>query len=255
MLPVLAVLQARMSSSRFPGKILVPLLGRPMLHRQIERVLRAGKITEVVVATSTDVTDDAVESLCRRIGIRCFRGSLEDVLDRFYCVAKAVRPQHIVRLTGDCPLADPDVIDTVIGVHLDGRFDYTSNVNPPTFPDGLDVEVLRFESLETAWKEATLPSEREHVTSFIRNHPERFSTFNVASGRDLSQLRWTVDEPDDLQFVERVYSSLLPQESFFSMNHVLRLLEVHPEIQEINASHRRNEGYLRSLEKDGRLVP
>ena len=254
MISVLAIIQARMSSSRFPGKILAPLLGRPMLQWQLERVRRSALISDMLLATSVDASDDRVEDFCGEAGISCFRGSLEDVLDRFYRAAKAKAPDNVVRLTGDCPLADPDVIDRVIRAHLDGNYDYTSNVNPPTFPDGLDVEVLRFGSLEAAWKEAMLPSEREHVTPFIRNRPDRFSIFNVASERDVSQFRWTVDEPDDLQFVESVYSSLLPHERNFSMNDVLRLLEEHPEIREVNASHRRNEGYLRSLEKDRRCV-
>src|SRR5450759_1196124 len=140
---ILGVVQARVSYTRLPGKVLQPILGEPMLARQLERVRRAQRLDAVVVATSADASDDPLEELCAATGVDCFRGSLDDVLDRFHAVAESYRAEHVVRLTGDCPLMDAAVIDAVVELHLSGRYDYSSNVLPPTFPDGLDVEVVR----------------------------------------------------------------------------------------------------------------
>ena len=160
------LLQARMSSTRLPGKTLKPLAGLPALLRQIERVRRARSITRLTVVTSTDPSDDALATLCGEHGVDVFRGSLNDVLDRFYRAAQLSQAPHIARLTGDCPLIDPEVIDAVAAFYLQGDYDYASNTVNPTFPDGLDVEFFKFAALEAAWKEAELPSEREHVTPF-----------------------------------------------------------------------------------------
>jgi len=147
---ILAILQARTSSSRLPGKVLKPILGKPMLLLQIERVRRARKIDKLVVATSNDPSDDGIEALCKQHGIDCFRGSLNDVLDRFYRAALTYNPEHIVRLTGDCPLIDPELVDSIIDMHLEGNYDYTSNAIQMTFPDGLDVEILTIKVLKEA---------------------------------------------------------------------------------------------------------
>lgn len=248
---ILAVLQARTGSSRFPGKVLAPLWDKPMLLRQIERLRRASSCAELIVATSRDPGDDALEAVCASEGIRCFRGSLEDVLDRFYQACVPFAPAQVVRLTGDCPLADPEVIDAVVAKHLEEENDYTSNTLEPTFPDGLDVEVLRFSCLEEAWREAVLPSEREHVTPFVHRRPERYRLGNLRrEGTDLSGLRWTVDEPEDLDFVSRIYEALYPHNPRFGMKDVLELLRNRPELQEINQGFVRNEGWLKSLQED-----
>ena len=247
---ILTILQARTSSSRLPGKVLLPLLGKPMLARQLERVRRARHIGRLVVATSTDGADDAVERLCREEGVECHRGSLDDVLDRFYQAALPRKPEVVVRLTGDCPLADPAVIDAVIDFFLAGGYDYASNAVEPTFPDGLDVEVFRFECLETAWREARLPSQREHVTLFIHGQPERFRVGSLRRAENLGHLRWTVDEPADFDFVKRVYEALYPLNPGFATADVLALLASHPELAGINTGITRNEGLQRSLERD-----
>lgn len=247
---ILAILQARVSSSRLPGKVLKPILGVPMLIRQLERVKRAKMIDRLVVATSIDPSDDPIEDLCRQNGIECCRGDLKDVLDRFYQVAKSYRPEHIVRLTGDCPLIDPEVIDRVIRFYLDGGYDHASNGGEPTFPDGLDVEIFRFSALELAWQEARLPSEREHVTPFIYTHPERFRTAQYKNHVDLSYLRWTVDEPADFELVRIVYESLYPSRPDFSTTDILALIENRPELATMNTHHARNEGYAKSLHED-----
>lgn len=245
----LAILQARMSSARLPGKVLKPLLGEPMLARQIERLKRCKLIGRIIVATSSSADDDAIERLCSKIGVDCFRGSLDDVLDRFYRAANLYHPAHVVRLTGDCPLADPELIDAVIRFYRKGRFDYVSNALEPTFPDGLDVEVFRGECLAEAWAEARLPSEREHVTPFIYNNPKRFRIGSFTNEIDYSRLRWTVDEPEDFQVVERIYAALYPANPEFSSGEIMKLIERSPDILS-NSNYKRNEGYAKSLRQD-----
>lgn len=247
---ILAVLQARFSSSRLPGKVLMPLVGRPMLEREIERVRRARRVDSVVVATSTDASDDKIAALCEEIGTECFRGSLNDVLDRFYQAARGHAPDAVVRITGDCPLIDPDVIDKAVGLFLTGATDYVSNALAPTYPDGLDVEVVRMAALEVAWREAKLPSEREHVTPFIWKQPDRFRAVSIQQDNDLSGLRWTVDTAADYEFVSRVYETLYPANPAFTTAEVLALLEREPELARINGQQSRNEGYAKSLAAD-----
>lgn len=247
---ILAILQARVTSSRLPGKVLKPLLGAPMLLRQIERLQKAQKIDRLLVATSNEPADDLIEKLCEEHGIGCYRGSLNDVLDRFYQAARAFKPEHVVRLTADCPLADPVLIDDVIGFYLDGGFDYASNAIEPTFPDGLDVEIFRFSCLERVWRDATLPSQREHVTPFIHQQPLRFKIGHFKSPNDLSHLRWTVDESKDFELVTMVYEALYPKNPDFSTQDILNLLNRRPELANWNTAHQRNEGYLKSLKAD-----
>ena len=251
---VLAILQARVSSTRLAGKVLKQLLGKPMLIRQIERVRRSSLIDKLVVATSLDPTDDALVNVLSNAGITHFRGSLEDVLERFYQAAKPYEPEHVVRLTGDCPLADPPLIDEAINAHLVSGADYTSTALNPTYPDGLDVEVIRFCALERAWRECCLPSEREHVTPYIYHHPELFRLKSVEQADNMSSLRWTVDEPEDFAFVERVYSELYPVNPAFTKDDVLALLKKMPELQGINARFERNEGYQKSLLADNKIL-
>lgn len=247
---VIAILQARTSSTRLPNKVLLPILNKAMLVHQIERVKRSKKIDKLVVATSLDSSDDQLERLCTEIDVDCFRGSLSDVLDRFYQTAISYNPQHIVRLTGDCPLTDHYIIDDVINHHLMTEADYTSNFTPPSFPDGIDVEVIKFSVLEHAWKNAVLKSEREHVTPFIRREDQTFKLENLKNNEDLSELRWTVDEPEDFNFVEIVYKELYEDNKDFLMNDILCLLNSKPELNNINSGFIRNEGYLKSLDED-----
>ncbi len=248
---ILAILQARTSSSRLPGKVLKPILGKAMLAHQIERVLRSRLMDKLVVATSLDQSDDPVEQLCREQGTDCFRGSLDNVLDRYYQCAVNYNPETIVRLTGDCPLADPVVIDGTIQYFLDNSLDYVTNGGAkPTFPDGLDVEVFTFEALKSAWKYATLPSEKEHVTPYISRQPELFKIGIYKNKTDLSGLRWTVDEPSDFEFVTRVYEELYPGNAEFTTQDILNLLERRPELSLINSGIERNEGLKKSLLQD-----
>jgi spore coat polysaccharide biosynthesis protein SpsF len=239
---IIAILQARASSRRLPGKVLKPILGQPMLARQIERIRRAVRLDALVLATSDGTEDDAVAAVGSSIGVPVYRGSLDDVLDRFYRAAEPYRPSHVVRLTGDCPLADWRVIDAVIDLALTSGHDYASNTMPPTFPDGLDVEIIRFPALAAAWREATSAPEREHVTPFLRNHPERFTFANLPSPEDLSALRWTVDEPADFTFVTAIYEALYPADPAFGTDDVLRFARANPQIVCVNSGIKRNAG-------------
>lgn len=248
---ILGILQARTSSSRLPGKVLLPIVGRPMLALQIERMLRARRVDRWVLATSTNAEDDALEGIARSAGVDCFRGSLDDVLDRFYRAAERYAPEHVVRTTGDCPLFDPEVLDVGIAAYLSSGVDYLSNCVEATYPDGLDYEVFRFSALEEAWKEARLPSQREHVTPFINRQPDRFSVkhFRNPAG-DFSSLRWTVDQPEDLPLVRSVYEALYASNPQFGLNDVLRYLESRPTLSEANSGVKRNEGYQLSLDRE-----
>jgi spore coat polysaccharide biosynthesis protein SpsF len=246
----LAIVQARVSSARLPRKVLKNIIDMPMLAHQVERLRRAETIDELVIATSDHQEDNAIEDLCREIGVGCFRGSLDDVLKRFYQCARQASPEHVIRLTGDCPLADPAIIDRVVRFHLEGDYDYTSNALKPTWPDGMDVEVIRFVCLAAANEEAELPSEREHVTSFIYKRPERYRIGSVTQENNLSSLRLTVDEPADLELVRQIYQHLYPHNPAFGLDDVIRLLATSPELMNLNNQFSRNEGLRRSEQAD-----
>lgn len=239
---VVAILQARMSSTRLPGKVMKPILGRPMLARQVERLRRCAALDELVVATSDQPDDAPIAALCAQDGVACFRGSLADVLDRFTRCAREHGADHVVRLTGDCPLTDPAMVDELVRFYLAGDFDYAANCRPPTLPDGLDAEVFTAAALEEAWREARDPFEREHVVPYIIRRPERFRMGNWAWPEDLSGLRWTVDEPEDLAFATRVYEALYPAKPDFGFADVLALLAERPELADVNRRFTRNEG-------------
>jgi len=218
---VTAIVSARMGSSRLPGKVLLEVLGKPLLGHQVERIRRAASIERVVVATSTNPRDDAVADYCKTAGIDCFRGSEPDVLDRIYQAALAHGADPVVRLTGDDPLVDPGLLDRVVGAFLESGCEYAANVNPPTFPDGLDVEVIGLEALERIWREAGAPEDREHVTLYLRRSPGRFRTVNIANEEDLSHLHWAVDTPEHFAFVRTVFERLSPARPDFTWLDVL----------------------------------
>jgi spore coat polysaccharide biosynthesis protein SpsF len=231
---VVAIIQARMGSTRLPGKVLKDIAGQSMLERVVNRTLRANTMDDVVVATTKDADDDAIVDLCRKRCWRFFRGNEEDVLDRYYQAATAFRADAIVRITSDCPLVEPEIIDRVVGEFLSSHPEaaYVSNTLVRTFPRGLDVEVMRFDALERAWREDGNPSWREHVTPYIWRHPEKFGIRNVANNVDYSHMRWTVDTVEDLTFVRKIYDHF--QSDTFTWKEVLSLLKVHPEWLEIN---------------------
>ena len=227
---ILAVLQARMSSTRLPGKVLRDLAGAPLLARQAERLARARRIDRLVLATSDEPEDDAVARLGESLGLGVHRGPLQDVLARFAGALDAFgQAAHVVRLTGDCPLADPRVIDELIDLHLARGADYSNNTGDRrTFPHGLDAEIMRSDVLRTAAAEATDPYEREHVTPFIYRRPERFQLAFLVSGDDHGEARWTVDTPEDFEFVRAVYEGLYAADPAFTSDDVRRFVDEHP---------------------------
>ena len=240
---IVVVVQARTASTRLPGKVLMPLANRPLLHRMLERVLAANTPSAVVVATTRDRADDVIETVAREAGVPCFRGHATDLLDRHYSAGITLRADVVVKIPSDCPLVDPAVIDRVIGyyaAHADDA-DFVTNLHPPTYPDGNDVEVMPFRVLETAWIEATQEHEREHTTPFIWERHNRFRIHNVAweCGLDCSSThRWTIDYLEDYQFLAAVYAALWTEtRPIFSIADVLSLLDARPDIAALNACH------------------
>lgn len=246
-----AIIQARVNSSRLPKKVLKLVLGKTAIERQIERVKKSVFIQKIILAIPEGRQDNILEKAGKRLGVEVFRGSEKDVLERFYFAAKNFSLKDIVRLTGDCPLFDWKIADEVIDFYLKNKFDYVSNVHPPTFPDGLDVEVFSFETLEKVFQNASLKSEREHVTPYIANHPELFKTGNlIRNGNDLSFLRLTLDEPKDLILIRKIYSELYGKKKYFTLDDILKVFKEKSEFIKINQSIKRNEGLLKSLKED-----
>ncbi|MES2032897.1 MAG: NTP transferase domain-containing protein [Pseudomonadota bacterium] len=236
---ILAILQARMSSTRLPGKVLMPLAGAPMLVRQLERVDRARRIDRLVVATSDQPGDDIIEQTCRREGVSVHRGPLDDVLARFVGALDAFPAGHVVRLTADCPLADPEVIDATIEAVLSARADYGSNTPPHrTFPKGLDVEVMTAAALRQAAAEATTPEEHEHVTWSLHRRPDRWKQAFHSQAAEEGEVRWTVDRPDDYAFVATVYDALYANDRAFTSDAVRAFVRARPDLHEYGGDRR-----------------
>ena len=232
---MLAILQARMSSTRLPGKVMAPILGQPMIGRQIERLRRADGISRILVATSTREDDDVLAGYCHGLEVEVYRGELSDVLERFHgALVAAGRPEHFLRLTADCPLTEPAVIDLCIVRHLESGADYTSNTAGATFPKGLDVEVCRTEVLDAAWWQASSAYDREHVTPFIYTRPNRFRIERVTRDPPL-RFRWTVDTQEDFAFAYDVYAALYPHKPDFGIDDILGWQAEHPDRVLVNA--------------------
>jgi len=248
---VVAIVQARMGSTRLPGKIMREVNGKPLIGYLLERLGRVKNIEQIVLATSVDPQNDLVEAFVRRQGLEVFRGEEQDVLDRFYQAAKVFNAEVVVRICGDCPLLAPEVVEQTVALFLEKDVDYVSNTLNRTYPDGLDVEVFSFAVLECAWKEARLPSEREHVTPFMTKSPD-VSRLNVSQETDHSDERWTVDLPGDLELITFVLNQLYPENPNFSLSDVLRLKDENPQIFKVNSMIKLNEGYQKSLEEDRR---
>jgi spore coat polysaccharide biosynthesis protein SpsF len=238
---IVAIIQARMSSSRLPGKVLRDIVGQPMLVHVVERTRLARAIDQVVVATTSDSSDDSIAALCQERDYPCYRGSLYDVLDRYYQAARAFNADVIVRITSDCPLIDPEVVDKTVLEFLGITkipYDFAANRLPQpwgrTYPVGLDTEVCTFDALELAWREAKHPYEREHVMPFFYEQPERFRILHVNHEVDYGALRWTVDTPEDLELIRQIFMRF-PNRQDFSWLEVLALFEREPELAKINA--------------------
>jgi spore coat polysaccharide biosynthesis protein SpsF len=231
---VVGIIQARMGSTRLPGKVVADIHGRPMLWYVVQRTRAAETLDEVVVATTTEPADNVIVAFCREHKVGCFRGSEQDVLDRYYQAARKHDAEAVVRITSDCPLIDPEVIDRTVRAFLDKQPDYASNSVVRTYPRGLDTEVMTFRALELAWHEARHPYQRAHVTPYIYENQGQFKILSVTGDQDHSAYRWTVDTPEDLAFVRAVYARCEGEGSLLS--DVMRLLEREPELVEINRS-------------------
>ncbi|MBU1199382.1 MAG: glycosyltransferase family protein [Nanoarchaeota archaeon] len=250
---VVAFIQARMGSTRLPGKVLMPLLEKPMLSYIVERLKKAELVDEIVVATSERPENDKIREFCKKNSISCFSGSEDNVLDRFYKAAKENHADIVIRVTGDCPLIDPQLVGKLVKFFLENEYEYISLATGAgvaneefkgcRFPDGTDTEVFNFEVLEIAWKEAKEALETEHVTPFIWKRPERFKLYSYKSDVDYSQMRWVVDNKEDFEFIEAIYKALYPKNPNFGMNDVLDFLKRNPILLEKNKHFVGSEGY------------
>jgi len=228
------IVQARLGSTRLPGKVLTDIHGQPMLWRVLQRVQAAETIEKVIVATTTKAEDEAILTFCREYEVGCFRGSEEDVLDRYYQAAHELGADVIVRITSDCPLIDPGIVDRTVRAFLREQPDYASNAVVRTYPRGLDTEAMTFAALERAWQEAKQSYQRVHVTPYLYENPERFRILSLIGEKDYSDYRWTVDTREDLEFVRAVYARL--GDELFPWSAVIQLLEREPELAEMNRS-------------------
>lgn len=247
---VVAIVQARVSSSRFPGKVLADVEGAPLLARLLRRLLHSRECGAVAVATSTAPEDDAVAAIAASEGVASVRGPLDDVLERYRLAAERLDADIVVRVTGDCPLLDPALVDAVVRRFRETGVDYASNIHPPTFPDGLDVEVVSRAALERAAREARRPSEREHVTLYIAEREDIFSHTSVTGDPNRSAMRWTVDHPEDLAFVRAVFRTFRGREESFSAADLVAAVESESALRALMPDRVRNEGLLISRERE-----
>jgi len=236
---IVTVIQARTGSSRLPNKIFLPLSNAPLLYRMYERVAASKLRGTIIIATTTDKNDDQVEELCKEYQLNCFRGHPTDLLDRHYQAAKLLTADAVVKIPSDCPLIDPNIIDKVLQFYIDNsdKYDFVSNLHPPTYPDGNDVEIMSFEALKDALENAKLELEREHTTPYFWENPDRFRIGNVVweTGLDYSMShRFTIDYEKDYNFIKQVYDELYPINNKFTLKDIFYLLERKPDIKKIN---------------------
>lgn len=250
----LVLIQARCGSTRFPNKVLADLCGKTDLQWVIERVKRSKLVDEVMVITSIEKNNIPIIKLCAELNTRVFVGAEEDVLDRYYQAAKLIEPEYVIRITADCPMFDWRYLDMAIE-QMDENIDYLSGITE-SFPDGLDIEIIRYSVLVESWKEAKLKSEREHVTQFIRKHPERYRLKNFECPiKNIGKKRWTLDEDRDYEMISQVYKHFIfnGKEDFVT-EQILEYLKEHPEVECLNMDIQRNEGLMKSLESDSVIL-
>ncbi|MGA1870292.1 MAG: cytidylyltransferase domain-containing protein [bacterium] len=237
------IVQARMTSTRLPGKVLKEVCGKPLLAHLIARLKRVQNADQIVIATTTNSTDEPIVTLCKQCAMDFYRGSEEDVLSRYYETAKEFSADIIIRITSDCPVIDSKVINKVIAFYMNNKdsCDYVSNVLSRTYPRGMDTEVFSFKVLQEAHREAEDEVEREHVTPFIHQRPERYRCVNVPYDTDQSHHRWTVDTPEDLALITKIFEALFPRKPAFGLEDMLDVMDAHPEWRSINAHVRPKE--------------
>lgn len=233
---VVAIIQARMSSTRLPGKILKTVLDKPLLMYQLQRLKKCTTLDEIIIATTTNQIDDAVVEFCEDLNVSYYRGSEEDVLARYYEAAKKYEADIVVRITSDCPIIDPAVVDKVITSYLKSPiYDYVSNTMERCYPRGMDTSLVPFTALQEVYQQATDPLDREHVTRYLYQRPEQYNLLSIRAEEDYSEHRWTVDTIEDYEIIRRIIEALYPSNPDFSMQDVLQLLERNPEWKKINS--------------------
>jgi len=249
---IILVIQARTGSTRFPQKVLKLIQNKPMIWHVINRVKKIPKIDNIVLATTKKKSDLVLTKIAKRSNINYFQGETNNVLSRYYECAKHFDADIIIRITSDCPLIDPKLIDKMLNYFLEHNYDYLSNTLKPTFPDGLDVEIFSFIALEKAFSLAQWKSEIEHVTPFIKKNPKIFKLFNFENSKNLSNMRMTVDEPIDLKLVRSIYRKLKPKK-IFSLNEILKIISANPKILLSNKNIKRDSGYKKSVKYDQKI--
>jgi len=246
------IIQARMGSTRLPGKVMLPIDEfNPLIWYVINQIKHSKSCEKLIIATTNLAEDDIITDFAKKNSIQYFRGSAEDCLDRYYQCARSFSISILVRITCDNPFIDPTLIDDAIKIFNSGNYDYVSNCKPRTFPQGTEVEVFSFAALEKAWNEANKPSEREHVTPYLYNHPEKFQTFNIINQKNISNLRWTVDRIEDMKFVRAL--AIRIKKSPILMKDILHVLDREPDLVNLNKNYVIDEGYTKSLEYDKKL--
>jgi spore coat polysaccharide biosynthesis protein SpsF len=246
------IIQARMGSSRLPGKALMKSdSGKPLLYYVINQLRYCSKVKNLVIATTTNQEDDEIEKFADNNSVNVFRGKEKDVLDRYFQCAKKYSFSTIVRITADCPLIDPQIVDKVIEKFFSGNYDFATNTLTRTFPIGTDVEVFSFSALNKAWENTQLPSEREHVTPYLRNQ-ENFKIINVENDKNISNLRLTVDRIEDFELIKQILNNISINP--IHLEDVLELFSRKPELIEINKHINHNEGFNKSLEEDKEFI-
>lgn len=249
---IVAVTQARYGSTRLPAKVLKKVGDQTLLDIHLKRILRSKNISKLIVATTVEPQSSIIEEIAHLHGLDCYKGSVDNVLERFYLAVSPEKPDYVVRVTSDCPLIDPDIIDSVINECVKNDYDYCSNTMFPTFPDGVDVEVFKYSALKRAYEEATLKSDKEHVTPYIwRNSTAKggnlFRSYNFSNNEDFSSYRITVDTREDFDVIKSLIEALGSDKDWKSY---VKYLDAHPEIKDQNSNHTRNEGYAKSLLND-----
>jgi len=243
------ILQARTGSKRYPNKVLAKIEGKSMIWHIINRLKKVKNAEKIILATTNYSEDDKLIKIANTNGIFSFRGPKNNVLKRFFQCASIFEANTIIRITGDCPLVDPKLIDKMIYFFNSHNYDYVSNTIEPTFPDGLDIEIFSFSTLQKLLKKSKLKSEKEHVTSYLMKHQKQFKIYNYQNKTNLSHIRLTVDEKQDIKLIRKIYSQMKPL-LIFSSTHVLKLLKNQPNLLEINKNLNRNQGYTNSLKRD-----
>jgi len=239
-----AIIQARCGSTRFPAKVFADINGKPLIWHVVDRLRHAQKIDKIIIATTVSPKDDRIEEWCKENGVDFFRGSEENVLNRYYSASEAFPSDYVVRITADDPFKEPAVIDAVINKLIEEGYDYVTNNLPPSFPEGLDCEAFKKSALDRSEKEAETAFEREHVTQYIYHHPEIFKIGNVSNPENLSYLRWTVDKDVDFEMVKAVYAHRNPaNKGILLMDEILDILKANPEIEKINSEVERSAMY------------